>query len=319
MTLSQLQYAQALQKYGNYSRAAKTLGISQPALSLQIKKLEEQLGFQIVDRSKKRMSITSKGEIFLSRAKLLLNENKQLNSLAQKLRDDDNIILKIGIIPTLAPYLLPLFINRMSELHDNITIHVVELLTEEIIDQLISGDLDGGIVATPFSSMITFDIAPLFYEKFLLFVSPDHELYSQPEIDVKDIPVSDIRLLKEGNCFRDQVNNICETAKRGKSKESFYFESNSIESLCRIVEFKGGITFLPELTTMHINSDREEMIKPLKGPTKVRQIGLIHLPNHLQIHSMTLLGEVIKSSLPKNLLKRGNAKTIPTGLEFGNL
>jgi len=237
MTIIQLQYTHALVKYANYGRAAKSLGISQPALSLQIKKLEYELGFQLIDRSRKKMSVTEKGEIFLKRSKLLLNENKQLQSLVSKLRNDDTGVLKIGIIPTLAPYLIPLFIDQMNEQHDQIKMHIVELLTEEILEQIITGDLDGGIIATPITSQISFEIEPLFYEKFMLFVSPDHELSSTEFIDVKDIPVADIRLLKEGNCFRDQVNNICELAKDKSTTNLFQFESNSIESLCRIVEF----------------------------------------------------------------------------------
>lgn len=311
MTIIQLQYTHALVKYANYGRAAKSLGISQPALSLQIKKLEYELGFQLIDRSRKKMSVTEKGEIFLKRSKLLLNENKQLQSLVSKLRNDDTGVLKIGIIPTLAPYLIPLFIDQMNEQHDQIKMHIVELLTEEILEQIITGDLDGGIIATPITSQISFEIEPLFYEKFMLFVSPDHELSSTEFIDVKDIPVADIRLLKEGNCFRDQVNNICELAKDKSTTNLFQFESNSIESLCRIVEFKGGVTFLPELTTMHISSDREDLIKELKGSKKVRELSLINLPNQLNKENMNLLAEVIKGSLPKHLLDRGKAKPVP--------
>lgn len=310
MTLTQLEYIQALAKYGNYSRAARSLGISQPALSLQIKKLEELIGFQIIIRSKKKQSLTEKGQVFLNRSTLLLNEKKQLDSLVAKLRDDDSGIIRIGIIPTLAPYLLPMFINEMNKLHPQIKLHVTEMLTEEIMDHITTGDLDGGIIATPITSHIDLNIEPLFYEQFLLFVSQNHKLFNQKKVDIKDIPVNDIHLLKEGNCFRDQVNNICGIVQNVNMTSSFHFESNSIESLCRIVEFKGGVTFLPELTTMHISNDREDMIKELKGTKKVREISIIHLPNHIYKSKMATLSSVIKSSLPKHLLKKGKGESI---------
>lgn len=316
MTLQQLIYAQALLKAGNYGRAAKAVGISQPALSLQIKKLEDQIGFHLVDRSKKKVAITEKGSLFLDRAQLLINEHQQLENLTKKLRDNHSGELRIGIIPTLAPYLLPLFINQLNEQYRDLTIHIKEALTEEIIQDLKAGNLDGGIISTPISSGVSFAIHPLFYEPFMLFVSSEHPLYQQTDISVKDIPFADVWLLKEGNCFRDQVNNICEIAQLQDRHGAFQFESNSIESLCRIVEFKGGITFLPELTTMHISEEREDMIKPISGIKRVREISLLYLPNHIYKKDMDLFANIVKTNLPKHLLRRGKAVPIPTNVEI---
>jgi len=316
MTIQQLIYAQALAKFSNYSRAAESLSISQPALSLQIKKLEDELGFSIVDRSAKQISITRKGHIFLERSRLLINESQQLRTLAKELKDDKSGVLKIGIIPTLAPYLLPLFIDQLNDTYRDVQILIKEALTQEIIQDLQSGELHGGIISTPITSSIEFEVTPLFYEKFQLFVSHEHPLYLHNTIDIKDIPLADVRLLKEGNCFRDQVKNICELAKQTDRYSRFQFESSSIESLCRIVEFRGGITFLPELTTMHLSAEREDMIKELKGVQKVREISLIHLPNHIFTENLNLFGSVIKENLPKHMLDAKRGKKIPTNINL---
>jgi len=316
MNIQQLIYAQALAKESNYGRAAKVLGISQPALSLQVKKLEEELGFKIVDRSKKKVSITEKGAVFLDRAKLVINEAQQLRVLADQLNAEYRGQLKIGIIPTLAPYLLPLFIDRLQEMYGGLKIHIKEALTEEIIEDIKAGRLDGGIISTPISSGVTFRIQPLFYEAFMLFVSSRHPLSARAEVEVSEIPFQDVWLLKEGNCFRDQVSNICEIADKTTANTHFHFESNSIESLCRIVESEGGITFLPELSTMHVSADREDLIKTLKGNKRVREVSMIYRPNHIAQQNLEVFGRMIMDSLPRHLLTRGASTAIPTSVNI---
>lgn len=316
MNIFQLEYALALKKYKSYVRAAKALGISQPGLSIQIKNLEEELDLVIFDRSKKSIETTEKGILFLERAQLLVNESYQLRKYANQLNNQFTGELKIGIIPTLAPYILPLFINQLNETYKNLKIHIKESLTEEIIHEIKSGELDGGIISTPIQSKVEFNMIPLFYEGFMLFVSRDHPLFLKDKVSIKDIPLNDVWLLKEGNCFRDQVENICEFSNKKSRRELFYFESTSIESLCRIVEFRGGITFLPELTTLHLSTDREEMLKDISGRRQVREISLVHLPNHIHHKDLKQLGEIITQNLPKNLLHKGDARAVPTAISL---
>lgn len=314
MTIQQLEYAVALGKYGSFKLAADQLGISQPALSMQIMKLEKEIDIVIFDRSRKKVEITQKGEIFLSRAKVLIHEMRQLRLLVDQLNEDPIGEVRIGIIPTLAPYLLPLFIDQLNREFNQLRVHIKEALTEEIIQDLAHGELDGGIIATPIQSHIHLESMTLFYEGLKLFVSPQHPLYERERIPVQDLPLCDLWLLKEGNCFRDQVENICETVRHEHEEGMFQFESSSIESLCRIVEFKGGITFLPELTTMHLAAEREDMIKELDGIRRVREISLVYMPRHLMLNDLHHLGDVIRKNLPRNLLERGNAETIPTNV-----
>lgn len=302
----------ALRQFASYGRAAKSVGISQPALSVQIKKLEEEIGLVLFDRSGKSVQPTESGISFLEQAQLLLTQARQLKDIAIKMNEEISGALRIGIIPTLAPYLLPLFIEKLQEQYANLQIHIKEALTDEIIQDILSGELDGGIISTPIESRVKMSINPLFYERFQLFVSRSHPLYAFQSIEVADIPYQDVWLLREGNCFRDQVDSICEMARGKGSEHSFSFESNSIESLCRIVEFRGGITFLPELSTLQVGPEREDMLKEISGPPRVRTISLIHLPGQVRQHLLEHFASMIRANLPRHLLDSGEAQVVPT-------
>lgn len=317
MTLQQLEYTVKLAQYLSFKRAAHEIGISQPALTMQIQKFEDELGFMLFDRSKRKVEITDKGKYIIEKALILLNEAQQIYKLAERLNDEVSGELNIGIIPTLAPYLVPLFINQLNSRFDRLKINIKEALTEEIILDLKSGVLDGGIVSTPIKSSYHFQTETLFYEGFKVFVSHEHTLFDKQEIKIQDISMGDVWLLKEGNCFRDQVNNICELngAKiESQKRDLFYFESNNIESLCRIVEFKGGITFLPELTTLHISAEKEDMIKEIAGDKKVREISMLYLNNHVRVEDLKSFADIIKGNIPKHLLKKGNSQAVPTNI-----
>ncbi|MEL6123135.1 MAG: hydrogen peroxide-inducible genes activator [Bacteroidota bacterium] len=316
MTLQQLYYAMALCQHGSYVKAAQSLGISQPALSVQIRKLEDQTDLQLFDRTRNAIRPTYEGEIFLDRAQLLLTQFSQLKSLAQELHEEFAGDIRLGIIPTLAPYLLPLFISDLNDQYSRLQIHVTEALTEEIVIGIKDGTLDAGIISTPISSKVPLTKTPLFYEEFRLFVSTGHPLFEEQTIAVPDIPLEDLLLLKEGNCFRDQVDNICDIARRQVSNDLFYFESNSIESLCRIVQFKGGLTFLPELTTLHFSIEHEDMIKKLEGPKRVREISIVHLPNNIKTTKLSKLKDVIQQSLPKKYLGKEGKQLIKTNVNL---
>lgn len=316
MTFQQLEYALALKRTGSYGRAARSVGISQPAMSIQIRNLEEDIGLTLFDRSQKKVRITEEGEVFLEQAQLLLTQVRQLKDLANQLGEGCHGNLNIGIIPTLAPYLLPLFMEQLNQRFPKLTIFAEEAVTEEIIHGIKSGIFDLGIIATPIESSVPFTFEPLFYESFLLFVSNSHPLFKKSKINLSEIPKEDILLLREGNCLRNQVDNICDLKNHHEDASTlFYFESTSIESLCRIVEYKGGITVLPELTTLYFDSERENMIKELKGPKRVREISLVYLPRHVKTDTIHQLGQLIRESVPKRLLKKGNFDPVHTNLK----
>jgi len=314
MNKTQLEYALSLKKHGNYSRAAKQLGITQPALSLQIKNLEAELGIYLFDRSKKPLSVTFEGEKFLSKAQSVVSQFSQLESFAQTLKDDFAGEIVVGIIPTLAPYLIPLFISDLNNKYPLLNVIIKEAITEQIIEGVRRGDIQLGIVATPISTNVKFEIQPLFYEPFQLFISDNHPLSSTKKVDVDQISAADLWLLKEGNCFRDQVNNICGLSKEKNVKHKFTYESNSIEALCRIVEYQGGVTFLPELSTMHLGEERADLLKEIKGHKRVREISMISIPNETRMRFIEKIKESIQGNIPSKMLQRESVEVIDTGV-----
>lgn len=315
MTIQQLEYALALAKYGSYSKAARAVGITQPAMSLRIKKLEEAIGLMLFDRTQKPVRPTIEGTLFLEKAQLLLTQAEQLKDFAVGLKEEISGEINIGIIPTLAPYLLPLFISDLNREFGELKVHIKEMLTHEILEGLRSGDVHAGIISTPIQTRTRMITRTLFYERFLLFVSEKHELFPEDSVAVEDIALNDLWFLKEGNCFRDQVDNICEIARDSSRQNLFYYESNSIESLCRIVEYKGGVTFLPELTTLHLGTDREDMIKEIKGRPRVREISMVHLPNEVRAHVLDEIVAVIQRNIPVHMLELGEAEAIHTNID----
>lgn len=316
MNKTQLEYALALKKYVNYSRAAKNLGITQPALSLQIKNLETAIGVQLFDRSTKPLSVTHEGEKFLIRASQVVSQFAQLESFAQSLRDDFAGEITIGIIPTLSPYLVPLFIGSLRSEYPLLHITIKEAITEQIIEEVRAGDIQLGIVATPIESEVAFAIEPLFYESFELFVADDHRLAGQTEITLDKIRQEELWLLKEGNCFRDQVNNICGFKKGARMDQQFQYESNSIEALCRIVEHQGGVTFIPALSTMHLSEDRLDMVKKIAGHIRVREISTIAIPNASRRRFFDVIRDSIRSNIPKRMLSRQSGEVINTSAQM---
>ena len=297
LTLQQLEYALVLDQYRNFNKASYAVGISQPALSAQIKKLEESLGIPLFDRSSKHVEPTPYGKRIIEKARLVVNESRQLSQLALDLQSAKAQEIKLGIIPTLASYILPFFIDKIP-----FQLRIVEALTDDIIASLIGGDLDAGLIATPYeySSVLRHQVA--FYEQFKLFVSANHSLYQHSAIDPNEIPKEDLWLLTEGNCFRDQVSNICDLP-REQPHGNFYYESNSIEALCRIVEYKGGITFLPELSTLSIAEEKLDMVKELQGMTRVREISMISLKNHIYKDQIETIVKQIQGNLPSRMLQ----------------
>lgn len=310
MTLKQLKYALALGRLGSYISVAKSMGVSQPAVTLQIQALEEELGIMLFDRSTKNVEPTSNGIAFLEKAQSLVIESKQLEDFAIELSEEVRGEVTLGIIPTLSPFLVPLFIDELNQRYPKIKLKIQESITEDILQGVKNGTLHAGILSTPIESKSNLNFTPLFYERFYLYVSEKHELYSQDKIDINKLDYSDLWLLREGNCFMDQVTNICSI--QPDSNENFVYESNNIDALRRIVEYKGGITFLPELSTLMIPSEQEEMIKEIKGRKKVREVTMVSLKTEVRRNLLNAINEVIKDCVPSQMLKKEDKELVKT-------
>jgi len=313
MNLNQLSYIIEVEKQKSFSIAAKKLNITQSAISQQIQKLEKEIGFQLFDRLSKPILPTPAGVSFLTKTKSVLLNIDQLKEHALTLQEEVKGVLTIGMIPTLAPYLTPLFINDLAELHPDIKLKIIELKTTEIIEAIANREINAGILSTPINTRIKLEKKVLFYEKFLIYISDRHHLFDNQELNLKNILKEEIWLLNEGNCFSDQVDNICDMNINRVS--NFEYLSNSIDALIRIVGHKGGLTFLPELATINIPSEQEEMVKKIKGPERVREISLLYSKGEPTIKLIDRLCESIVQNIPKSMREKSNRILIDANIQ----
>jgi LysR family hydrogen peroxide-inducible transcriptional activator len=308
MTLNQLKYVLELVEAGSFTAAAQKLGLTQPALSLQIQSLENELDFKIVDRSRKPFELTPEGELFVEKAREIILLTESLADLSLELGDKIQGLLRIGIIPTLSPYLVPLFISQLNRDYPDLKIEIQELITEEIVRKLNLGELDAGLLSTPLEANIR--IEPLFYEKFFLYVSDTHPLYGRDEIKTVEIDTEKLWYLSEGNCFQNQANAICPVSNPEQAGQLRYV-SSSIESLRRIVESKNGATFIPELATISIPAELEEMVISISEPGPFREISLALS----RLHSKEKLVQVFKEAVLREIPDRMKRKPSGIGLD----
>lgn len=274
MTFVQLKYLVAIARYRSFSKASQNLKISQPALTSQIKNLENEIGFAVFDRTKVPLAITREGEVLIKRAEQILKLTDDMYDIAIELEEQISGKLTIGMIPTVAPYLTPVFMDDLNAKYPDLQLNIRELVTEDIILQVKNGELDTGIIATPVKAKGV-EFLTLFYEKFFLFISDKNKLFNKDTININDIELNDLWYLNEGNCFQNQVNALCEISDKVVQKQQLKYQSNSIESLRYIVLQRGGMTFIPELATLTVSSAEENMIKEIGGLKPVREISLV--------------------------------------------
>lgn len=313
MNFSQLEYFREIYLTGSFSAAAKKLGITQPALSLQIQKLEEELDFKLLDRNYRPLKLTLEGEAFYQKSVEILQQIEQLKDVALDLVEEVKGTLRIGIIPTLAPYLVPLYAGLLKKEFPKLQNEVFELKTEDIISELKMGQLDAGIISTPVSET-NLKIEPLFYELFFAYVSEKHSWYKDTSIDINELDENDIWYLEEGNCFQNQVNSICNIVPKKQYERSLLYRCSSIDSLRRIVENESGITFIPELATINIPAEQEDMIKDFKRVQPVREISIITLKKHTKERQLEALKSAITASIPKRMLEKPDTWIVDTQL-----
>ncbi|TDO03786.1 hydrogen peroxide-inducible genes activator [Sunxiuqinia elliptica] len=303
ITLTQLEYIVAVDTFRHFGKAAEHCFITQPTLSMQIKKLEEDLEVIIFDRSKQPLIPTDVGKRIIEQSRVILQETERVNDIV---KDHKNLIsgeLKIGIIPTLAPYLLPLFIGNYKRKYPNILITVEELTTENIVDHLNRDLLDVGILVTPLKEE-RINERPIFYEEMMLYSHKDHSLHNKEKINVKDIATPEIWLLSDGHCFRHQVINLCSYKGASNEELPFHFEAGSLETLMNIIDKEGGITLIPELATVGMPETRNEHVRHFTDVTPLREVSLVYSRHFAKNKLVDLLWKEINASMPKELLDR---------------
>lgn len=307
MTLTQLEYIVALDTYRHFVQASDKCFVTQPTLSMQIQKLEEELGVKIFDRTKQPVIPTEVGATIIAQARVVLREANSIKQIITDQKDSLAGELRIGIIPTLAPYLLPPLYKYVREKYPQINLIIKEAITEDVISELKNNRLDCGIVVTPLSDASIKEHV-LFYEELFVYVSKRNSLFDKKYVLPNDIDPEKLWLLEEGHCFRSQVLNLCELRKR--SDFHFRYETGNIETLKRMVDKSDGITILPELAVMEFTKAQRKLVKRLKEPTPAREVSLVTHRDYVKGRLIETLKQGILEIVPLEMRKLQNKKVV---------
>ena len=310
MTLTQLEYIIAVDTYRHFAEAASYCFVTQPTLSMQIQKLEKETGVKIFDRSKQPVMPTESGAIIIEQARKILAERNELNEMIESKKGLIAGELRIGIIPTLAPYLLPLFVHSFTKKYPLVQLHITELTTEFIISRLRDGRIDVGILVTPLQENGIKE-EPLFYEEMVAYVSKENSVYKKTYVLPKDIDPGKLWLLEEGHCFRSQILNLCELRISNKEGGHFEYESGSLETLRRMVDLYDGITILPELATLDMTEQQQQNLRYFKNPSPVREVSLVTHRSFVKRRLVEALKQLVLLSIPEKIRKNKNTFIVP--------
>lgn len=299
MTLVQLEYIVALDTYRSFGVAAEKCFVTQPTMSMQVQKLEDELGVKLFDRSKQPITPTEIGIEILEQSRNILKESYKLKELISNQKSTVSGELRIGIIPTMAPYLMPKVISAFMVKYPDVQLVIWEYMTDQIIHELKNGLLDCGILSTPLEDK-SLQESPLFYESFVAYLSKSSPLINKKNLHASDINLDDLWLLNEGHCMRNQILNIC---KRKKSDElkPFEYNTDSVETLKRMVEMNNGITLLPELSISDFSVKQLDRVRYFKSPEPTREISIVTHRNYLKRKLILALEKEILDAIPKRM------------------
>lgn len=309
MTLVQLEYIIALDNYRHFAIAAEKCFVTQPTLSMQIQKLEDMLGVLIFDRSKHPIEPTPLGIKILDQARSIISESKKVQEIIDLEKNEIKGDIRLGVIPTLAPYIVPLFVSSFVEKYPEINLQISELMTDGIMDALDKDQLDLGIMVTPLNNN-DFTEIPLFYEEFYAYTSHRHQLYDSKDVDPSSLGTDGLWILNEGHCFRKQALEICKAKKAERFNNRVLYESGSLEALKRIVDKRGGYTLLPELFTLDMSKDERNKLRKFIDPVPTREVGIVIKKSFAKQQLIQALKKEIISTLPPVMVSRKNTNVV---------
>lgn len=309
MTLTQLEYILAVDQYRHFAQAARACYITQPTLSMQLHKLEEELGIKIFDRSKQPVLPTEQGLEVIEQARKIIAERDLLLEITHHKKDEVSGFLRLGIIPTLAPYLLPLFVNSFIKKFPLVKLQVTELNTTSLVQKVKEGSIDAGILVTPLQDNSVQE-EPLFYEEMVAYVSKSNSVYQKNYVLPGDIDPNKLWLLEEGHCFRSQIANLCELKRKSNQGSSFEYEAGSFETLRRMVDLYDGITVLPELAIGGLSARQKDQVKKFKQPAPVREVSMVVRRAYLKRKLLEALKAEILQGIPEKLKKNKNSYVV---------
>lgn len=301
MTLQQLEYILAVERYRHFGRAAEACNVTQPTLSAMVGKLEEELNAKLFDRNRQPICPTPVGEQVLRQAKEVLSQADSIKDIVEEEKHSLNGTFRVGILPTIAPYLLPRFFPQLMKKYPTLDIRVREMKTYQIKEALIQGDIDAGILAQ-IEDLEEYDQTHLFYEKYEGYVSREDALFQKETLRTSDVASSrDLWLLDEGHCFRDQMVRFCQM--KSSQTSQLAYNLGSMETFMRMVESGKGITFIPELAVMQLSGEQKELVRPFAIPVPTRQLILITNRNFIRQTLLDVIVKEIQASVPKEMLK----------------
>lgn len=293
MTITQLKYVLAVAEHQNFTVASEHCFVTQPTLSMQIQKLEDQLGVKIFNRSKKPIQLTQVGEKIVEQAKTIVDESNRISDIVDQQKGYIGGEFKVGIIPTIMPSLLPMFLKTFINKYPKVNLIIEELTTEEIIKKLTDGHIDAAIAATPLENELIKERV-IYYEPFVGFIPDGHRLQDKTTIDTNDLELNDILLLEDGHCFKESVLNLCSAYKKETSSH-FHLESGSFNTLIKLSKENLGMTLLPYLHTLDLNEHDQEFLKEFNAPVPAREVSLLYHKSQLKMQLIEVLKDVIDS------------------------
>lgn len=312
MNLQQLEYIIAIDEQRHFVTAAEKCFVTQATLSMMVKKLEDELDVKIFDRSRQPVKPTREGEEIILRARKILAEVCGLNNFAKELKGEVTGEIHLGVIPTLAPYLLPMFLQSYTKRYPDLKIYIRELVTDEIIARLKMGTLDIGLLATPLNDSQLKE-HPLFYEDFLAYAGTQEKLPKKKYLLPKEINPSHLWLLEEGHCFRSQVYNLCELKKHDPHSDGLHYEAGSIETLINMVDRSGGITIVPYLSTLLLKPAQRKKLREFAAPRPAREVSLVTGLNFARTKLLERLAAEISEQIPVEMRQVGKRKVTEVG------
>ncbi len=300
-TLTQLEYIIAVDDHKHFGHASKAKNVSQPSLSQQIQKAEDELGVVIFDRTSKPIRTTDRGRQIIEQARLILNEHQRLLELSAQKEGEFSGVLRLGVIPTISPYLIPLFLRDFAESYPKIELEIFELQTENIIKQLFEEKIDVGLLATPLGEKSLTEW-PLYYEPFLVYHSPKHPAFKKAQVSQSDLKNQAAWVLSEGHCFGEQMKNYCALNKKSGVLSNVQFQSGSFETLQNLVDDSESYTLFPKLFADRLaKSGKSRQLKTFKNPAPSREVSLVFKRKVWKQDLLEVLRKCILAHLPSDL------------------
>ena len=301
MNIQQLEYVIAVDRLRHFVNAAEACNVTQPTLSMMIRKLEEELDVQIFDRSAVPVETTLIGQTIIEQAKITLH---QFNKIKEIVEDEKQLLtgtFNLGIIPTIAPYLVPELLRNKEIKCKQLVLVLKEDITDNIIADILEGKTDGGLMVSPLKHPNLVEY-PIYYEKFYAYVSPLESVYADKEIDINSVSIDHLWLLDSVHCMRGQVEHLCQKRDENiKYNKQVRYEAGNINTLINVVDLNAGMTIVPEMSAMTLCEEQQENLKEFKDMTAVREVSLVVNKDYIRQNMLNKIMEIIGDSVPRSM------------------